>query len=123
MAERVIRKEYWVDNGSRPNGKQSEYDDKFGTGRVRDLLTDKDLSNPRYYSKSIDDKTTTLQHQSPTDDRLLNNNPEYRPNMIEVLNTPFDHIERIVLQDFSGVMGLPDGENNYFKGLFKFSED
>lgn len=123
LVERVIRKEYWVDNGSRPNGKQSEYDDKFGTGRVRDLLTDKDLSNPRYYSKSIDDNTTTLQHKSPTDDRLLNNNPEYRPNMIEVLNTPFDHIERIVLQDLSGVMGLPDGENNYFKGLFKFSED
>ena len=123
LVERAIRKEYWAHNGSRPNGKQSEYDDKFGTGRVRDLLTDKDLSNPRYYSKSIDDNTTTLQHKSPTDDRLLNNNPEYRPNMIEVLNTPFDHIERIVLQDFSGVMGLPDGENNYFKGLFRFYED
>jgi hypothetical protein len=39
--------------------------------------------------------------------------------MIEVLNTPFDHIERIVLQDLSNTMGLP-GQNNYFKGLFKF---
>jgi hypothetical protein len=120
--ERVIRKEYWVVNGDRPDGKQSEYVDKFGTGRVRDLLTDKDLSNPRYHSKSIDDNTTTLQHQLTTDDRYLNNSPEYRPNMIEVLNTPFDHIERIVLQDLSDVMRLPD-ENNYFKGLFQFSED
>lgn len=40
--------------------------------------------------------------------------------MIEVLNTPFDHIERIVLQDFSSTM-LDDG--NYFKELFTFPAD
>lgn len=41
--------------------------------------------------------------------------------MIDVLNTPFDHLERIVLQDFSDVMGLSDSDgDNYFKGLFTF---
>lgn len=57
----------------------------------------------------------------------LNNNPLYPPNMIDRLNTPFDHIERILLQDFSNsdrenatekLMDL-DGEN-YFKSLFSF---
>ena len=91
LVERVIRKEYWVENGQRPNGTFP------GTGRVKDLLTDKDLSNPKYLSKSIDDETTPLQRMEIDDDVYLNNNPNYRPNMIEVLNTPFDHIERIVL--------------------------
>ena len=54
LVERVIRKEYWVENGDRPNGAIP------GTGRVKDLLTDKDLSNPKYLSKSIDDETTVL---------------------------------------------------------------
>ena len=114
LVERVIRKEYWVDNGQRPNGTFP------GTGRVKDLLTDKDLSNPKYLSKSIDDRTTALQHFDSDDDRSLNNNPNYRPNLIDVLNTPFDHIERIVLQDFSSTM-LDDG--NYFKELFTFPAD
>ena len=40
--------------------------------------------------------------------------------MIDRLNTPFDHLERILLQDFSG-SGLMDidGEN-YFRKLFRF---
>lgn len=54
LVERVIRKEYWVVNGNRANGASS------GTGRVKDLLTDKDLSNPKYLSKSIDDENTVL---------------------------------------------------------------
>lgn len=41
--------------------------------------------------------------------------------MIEVLNTPFDHIERIVLEDFSGTMFSSNG--NYFKDLFTFPAD
>lgn len=41
--------------------------------------------------------------------------------MIDVLNTPFDHIERIVLQDLSGTM-FSDG-GNYFRGLFTFDGD
>lgn len=44
--------------------------------------------------------------------------------MIEVLNTPFDHIERIVLEDFSDTMSLDSKDgNNYFKGLFEFPAD
>lgn len=44
--------------------------------------------------------------------------------MIEVLNTPFDHIERIVLEDFSGTMSLDSNDgNNYFKDLFTFPAD
>ena len=73
-------------------------------------------TTPTHQSKSIDDGTSSL---LPDDDsKEFNNNPNYRPNMIEVLNTPFDHIERIVLQDFSDTL-FKDGEN-YFKGLFKF---
>ena len=40
--------------------------------------------------------------------------------MIDRLNTPFDHLERILLQDFSG-SGLMDVDGkNYFKSLFTF---
>ena len=58
-----------------------------------------------------------------TESLLHNNNPASRPNMIEVLNTPFDHIERIVLQDFSDTLFNDDGTENYFKGLFTFPSD
>ena len=46
----------------------------------------------------------------------MNNNPEYWPNIIDRLNTPFDHIERIVLQDFSDLM-FSDGSNLFKDGL------
>ena len=119
--KKVMRKEFWVENGPRPDG---QYSGETGT-RVHDFLVgdkwgDKSLTNPRYLSKSIDDNTTFIQRQSDDSDVTLNNNPNFRPNMIEVLNTPFDHIERIVLQDFSSTM-LDDG--NYFKGLFSFPAD
>ncbi len=42
--------------------------------------------------------------------------------MIDRMNTPFDHFERIVLQDFSDVL-FNDGGDNYFKGLFSFPKD
>lgn len=48
--------------------------------------------------------------------------------MIDVMNTPFDHIDRILLQDFSGsdredgekLLDI-EGEENYFKKLFNFN--
>lgn len=121
LVKRAIRQEHWVVNGDRPNGKDSE--GIYGkNGRVKDFLNDPDLKNPVYHSTSLDNKTTVLQRKNATDGRPLNNNPLYKPNMIEVLNTPFDHIERIVLQDFSATMGLPDA-GNYFTGLFSFPED
>ena len=79
------------------------------------------MSNPKYLSKSTDDETTVLQRIGNDDDRPLNNNPNYFPNMIDMLNTPFDHIERIVLQDLSNVL-FEDG-GNYFKHLFSFPAD
>ena len=96
LVTRTIRKEHWVLNGNRPNGKN------VGTGRVRDFLTDTNLKDPIYHSKSLDDGTTKLQRTSDMPESItLNNNPLYKPNMLDVLNTPFDHIERIVLQDLS----------------------
>lgn len=106
FVKNVLRKEN-IANGERPNGQT------HGTGRFGALQN----TSPTHQSKSIDDGTSSL---LPNDSsKEFNNNPNYRPNMIEVLNTPFDHIERIVLQDLSNTMGLP-GQNNYFKGLFKF---
>lgn len=103
--KKVMRKEYWVDSARRK--------DEF-------LDLKLPLSDPKHPSKSIDDGTTTLQWQGDNRSKTLNSNPNYRPNMIEVLNTPFDHIERIVLQDFSQTML---GNGNYFKGLFHFPCD
>ena len=34
-----------------------------------------------------------------------NNNPSYQVNLVDRLNTPLDHLERILLQDFSSVIG------------------
>lgn len=48
------------------------------------------------------------------------NNPDFSKNIISRLNTPFDHIERIVLQDFSSQMHIEDS-SNYFKSLFTFT--
>ncbi len=105
FVKNVLRKEN-IDNGERPNGQTP------GTGRFRALQN----TSPTHQSKSIDDGTSSL---LPNDSsKELNNNPNYRPNMIDVLNTPFDHIERIVLQDLSDTL-FKDGKN-YFKGLFSF---
>ena len=65
-----------------------------------------------------------------TDDKtqgnlVESNNPDFSTNMASRLNTPFDHIERIVLQDLSGMMHIErkdenDTSDNYFKTLFNF---
>ena len=71
---------------------------------------------PKYKQYSNDDKNSHLVDNGPN--QPINNNPLYPPNMVAALNTPFDHIDRLLLQDFSEVMFV-DGEN-YFKGLFQF---
>ena len=65
---------------------------------------------PTYTSPSADDGRSALYPDSASSEILVNNNPEYWPNIIDRLNTPFDHIERIVLQDFSDIM-FPVNEN------------
>ena len=75
---------------------------------------------PKYATTRKDDGTT---HLVDTAASPINNNPLYLPNMVMALNTPFDHIDRILLQDFSEAMGLLDADDNYFKGLFKFTAD
>lgn len=69
---------------------------------------------PRYSTVADDPQVTT--QLVAKDNAIINNNPEYWPNMIDSLNTPFDHVERILLQDFNDLM-FKDG-GNYFKGLF-----
>ena len=74
---------------------------------------------PKYKQSSKDDDTTYLVEKQVGNDKIpINNNPLYPPNMVAALNTPFDHIDRLLLQDFSEVMFV-DGDN-YFKGLFQF---
>ena len=109
---KVLKDEYTVVNGDAPAGQTK------GTGRIGQLM---DISNPRMESPSTKDGTTKL-YILPEDVDLThpNNNPEYPSNLIHRLNTPFDHIERILLQDFSGVMDI-EGEGNYFKRLFSFT--
>ena len=110
---KVLKDEYTVDNGDAPDGQTK------GTGRIGQLM---DISNPRLESPSTKDGTTKL-YILPEDVDLThpNNNPEYPSNLIHRLNTPFDHIERILLQDFSGVMDIEEEEGNYFKRLFSFT--
>ena len=76
---------------------------------------------PTYASPSVDDGRSALQPGSDESDLLVNNNPEYWHNIIDRLNTPFDHIERIVLQDFSDLMF--SGDENLFKDGLTFESD
>ena len=108
LVKNVLRKEN-IDNGNRPSGIPTANNP---TGRFLALMN----TTPTHQAKSIDDGTSSLLPYG--DSKEFNNNPNYRPNMIEVLNTPFDHIERIVLQDLSDTL-FKDGKN-YFKGLFTF---
>jgi len=101
--KKVLKNEYDVDNGNPPAGKNT------GTGRFGDLQS----LPPRYVPSSM----SRLQTQGGVS---ANNNPLYPSNMIDRMNTPFDHVERILLQDFSGVMDI-EGGSNYFKKLFKFT--
>ena len=47
-----------------------------------------------------------------------NNDPLYWKNIVERINTPFDHIDRIFLQDFSDTMKTLDDSQNWFKGFY-----
>lgn len=61
-----------------------------------ELLQEKAKASPISKSTDKDDGTTEL---CPSDGNIdkVNNNPDYKPNMIDRLNTPFDHIERVLL--------------------------
>lgn len=85
---------------------------------------------PKVETTSLDNGTTSLVshgEETASDYQETNNNPYYWPNIIDRLNTPFDHLERILLQDFSNELdiGVKDErshkESNYFTKLFKFS--
>ena len=93
---------------------------------VKSAIRQQDIDNEERFDvlKNDDPRNETVALKpNDTSSLLANNNPESWPNMIDVLNTPFDHVERIVLQDLSGTMGLPDSADNYFKGLFAFAGD
>lgn len=93
-------------------------------------LGDVKIVGPKYHQTSEDNRTTRLVRvvEGGKIKNDINNNPLYPPNMIDRLNTPFDHIERILLQDFTksdrsdGAQKLMDVEGaNYFKSLFTFT--
>ena len=96
-----------------------------------DLRRRKELAalGPKVETTSLDNGTTSLVSHGETtasDYQETNNNPYYWPNIIDRLNTPFDHLERILLQDFSNELdiGVKDEqfkESNYFTKLFNFS--
>ena len=69
------------------------------TGRWKELSE----LGPKYSKPAKDDGTTHLTKQTPSGGSVIpiNNNPDYWPNIIDRLNTPFDHIDRILLQDLS----------------------
>lgn len=86
----VMKEESDVDNGLPP------YQDANGTGRIGQL---QQLS-PRHSPPSVRQSNTELYIDPNTydgEDIVLNNNPEYPVNLIDRLNTPFDHLERILL--------------------------
>lgn len=94
LVAKAIKDEYDVRNGIPPKGAA------MGTGRIGQLQK---ISDPKYKTTSLVDGTTNLYVNGSEDVSGVgvNNNPLYPSNMLKVLNTPFDHIERIVLEDFS----------------------
>ena len=50
------------------------------------------------------------------------NDPLHWSNMVDRLNTPFDHVDRIFLQDFTEQMNLLDDDNNWFKTTYEHSD-
>ena len=66
------------------------------------------------------DQTSDSSGQNATD-LLHNNNPRFPTNMVNMLNTPFDHVERILFQDLSGKDLMDIDGANYFKTLFTFA--
>ena len=104
--------------------------DKF----IKRVLRQQDIDNnvrreelssldPKYSQLADSNGTTALVSSGdPTSSNFIpiNNNPEYWPNMIDRMNTPFDHLDRIYLQSFANVLGT-DTKDNYFKNLFTFT--
>lgn len=71
-----------------------------------------DPGTPRYDTESEVTLATKL---------VENNNPLYPENMINRSNTPFDHIERILLQDLTSTFFKKENAqdySNYFRDLF-----
>ena len=91
------------------------------TGQIDSFIT----TVMRPVSVSYSTRKNNLSNKEPTELETENipladnNNPKFSTNMVNRLNTPFDHIERIVLQDLSNFM-FKDG-GNYFKNLFNFT--
>lgn len=105
-----MREEYDVVNGNRSNGLTD------GTGRIGILQG----LNPTDQANENATQTSSLDGRDGTE---VNNNPLFPHNMIRKLSTPFDYIERILLQDFSGnkTNDAMDLEGvNFFKDLFTF---
>ena len=111
-----------VNNGQPPSGKTP------GTGRFGELAA----MNPTDKTPSADIETTALVSDANSNPpKTINANPKYRANMIDRLKTPFDYIERILLQDFTGVLGIGTKvqvagrgkrEKNYFTDLITFTD-
>ena len=51
-----------------------------------------------------------------------NNDPLYWANIVDRLNTPFDHVDRIMLQDFTDKMKTLDDSQNWFKATYESSD-
>ena len=92
-----MKDEYSVQNGTPPDGTRN------GEGRFGKL-------------QSFGPKDVSLY----ADGLMGVNDPLYASNMIDRMNTPFDHVERILLQDFSETMDI-SGDNNYYRNLVKFT--
>ena len=95
--KKTMKDDYPVKNGNPPSGQ------RLGTYRFGRLQA----FGPRESSR-------------PSEKLMGMNDPLYPSNMIDRLNTPFDHIERILLQDFSETMQIDS--DNYFKSLVKFTK-
>jgi hypothetical protein len=105
-----MREEYTVNNGNRPAGKT------HGTGRFGEL---QDLAPTYKVNENAPD--TALVAGTGVE---INNNPNFSHNMIDRLSTPFDYVERILLQDFSGNKtnaAMDIAGENFFKNLFTFT--
>jgi hypothetical protein len=92
------------------------------TGK-KELRRRKELAalGPKVETTSLDNGTTSLVshgEKTASDYQETNNNPYYWPNMIDRLNTPFDHLERILLQDFSDNLGIGTKANGKESNFF-----
>lgn len=94
--KKTMKDEYTVENGNPPSGPEA------GTYRFGTLQAFGPRESSRYSEKL----------------RGVND-PLYASNMIDRMNTPFDHVERILLQDLSETMKI-SGEN-YFKSLISIT--